>query len=103
MRDEPLKEIFTLVQKEINARNTYGDTALMLATRDGGNKDMVEALLDKGADVNARNTYGYTALMLAACYGNKDVEAVLINAEKITPERVLNFIRQMPSPPVAAL
>jgi hypothetical protein len=57
----------------------------------------------KGADINARNKYGYTALMLAAGSGRKDVVAVLEKAEQITPERVLNFIRQMPPKTVRRL
>jgi len=35
------------------------------------NPELVDLLIDKGADVNARDYRGYTALMAAAYYGNE--------------------------------
>ncbi len=39
---------------EINARNDYGNTSLILAAREG-NREVVAALVEAGADVNAAN------------------------------------------------
>ena len=43
-----------------------------------GNKELVESLIQQGADVNAQNKEGATALMLAAGKGNKDIAELLI-------------------------
>ena len=60
----------TLLDKgaDINAKNSNGWTALMLATL-GGCKNIVEVLVNKGADVNKKNNKGMTALMVAANKG----------------------------------
>ena len=50
----------------INARNSVGSTALMLAADQNINMWVVRHLLEAGADVNARNNNGSTALMAAA-------------------------------------
>lgn len=42
----------------------FGNTALIWAVQNN-NKEIVQMLLDKGADVNVKNIYGYTALMEA--------------------------------------
>nr|MBO6295302.1 ankyrin repeat domain-containing protein [Schwartzia sp. (in: firmicutes)] len=44
---------------DVNAKNKYGCTALMLASNPGA----VKVLIDKGADVNAKDNDGRTALM----------------------------------------
>ena len=49
---------------DVNAKDKYGDTALMGAA-EAGNTDVVRVLLDKGADVNAKSKDGVTALMYA--------------------------------------
>lgn len=49
----------------VNARDTRGNTPLMLAAVYGDAKSM-QLLLDRGADVNATNPAGATALMRAA-------------------------------------
>jgi ankyrin repeat protein len=49
-----------------------------------GHKDVVEALIGRGAEVNAQKTDGCTALMLAARMGHKDiVEALLAKSAKV--------------------
>jgi len=57
----------------ISKKNALGNTALACAA-DGGQKDMVKYLLEKGSDVNATNSTGLTALHFAAC-GNKTNQA----------------------------
>jgi ankyrin repeat protein len=44
----------------------------------GDHKEMVERLIDKGADVNARDEAGWTPLHYAAFSGHKDVAELLI-------------------------
>lgn len=51
---------------DVNARDAYGATTLMIAAN-SGNAEMVEALLAAGADVDAKDELGWTALM-KACY-----------------------------------
>ena len=48
----------------VNARNAFGNTALMNAAS-SGEVEMVRWLLIAGANVNAKNDSGWTALALA--------------------------------------
>lgn len=61
-----------LVEKynaNVNVKNKYGRTALMLA--DYSSYDIMKILLSNGADVHVRNSDGSTTLMLVAgCYDN---------------------------------
>jgi ankyrin repeat protein len=41
---------------DVNSRNRYGQTALMLAAH-GGNREMVEILIASGADLNVTAKY----------------------------------------------
>ncbi len=49
---------------EVNGKDKYGETPLMLASR-LGYPDIVQLLLEHGADPNARNLENQTALDLA--------------------------------------
>ena len=59
-----------------------GKTALMLAARHyhywNSNPEVIEALIDAGADVNAKGNDGWAALMSAASEGNAEVAEVLL-------------------------
>jgi ankyrin repeat protein len=46
----------------------------------GGYQEIVQALLNKGADVNAKANNGVTALMLASQNGHQEVKELLIKA-----------------------
>ena len=50
---------------DVNARNVYQGTALMIATGKFGHVRTVQLLLDAGADPNLRDKYGHTALWYA--------------------------------------
>ncbi len=68
---------------DVNARNEFGWTALMMAAG-SGTAESVKALLDAGADVNARDKDGRTALMRAAsggtAYGTAESVKLLLDA-----------------------
>jgi ankyrin repeat protein len=44
-----------------------------------GDVELVEMLIEKGADVDDRDVHGYTPLILAIQAGNTDIAKVLIN------------------------
>ena len=58
----------------------YGDTWLHCAVHGNCSKEVLQAVIDLGADVNATNKHNETALMLASRRGNVDAMNVLINA-----------------------
>lgn len=63
----------------INEQNYKGNTALMMASRNGA-KRIVKALCDtRGIDVNMKNGKGYTALMRAKKHGFSEVVRILLN------------------------
>ena len=56
-------------------------TALMAATADNENTEVIKILLKAGADVNEKNNHGLTALMIAALNNQKtEIVKTLINA-----------------------
>lgn len=63
---------------DLNYRNKYGSTALMLAAR--RHAKIAQALINAGADLNLQNRYGYTALIAAAVYGQLESSQALIHA-----------------------
>ena len=64
---------------DIDARNKYGMTPLMIAvTR--GHTPLVEWLIEHGADLDHTAKYGMSALMLAVVYGHLDMAEALTRA-----------------------
>jgi ankyrin repeat protein len=63
----------------INARDRYGQTALMIAARQGEVK-VVRLLLNYGAGLNYTAKYGLSALMLAVIGGHADIVGALVEA-----------------------
>jgi len=59
----------------VNAVDSHGRTALMLAAYNG-HESTVRALVELGAQVNAVDSHGQTALMLAAMDGHELVRAL---------------------------
>ena len=64
----------------IEAKNKAGQTALMLAAREGQG-DNVQLLIARGAKVNERSATGWTPLMLAAYNGQTSVVDLLLEAK----------------------
>ena len=65
---------------DVNAKNEYGQTALMWAASSENNLEVAKLLLQAGADANAKNNEGQTALMVAAFYGNSGIAQALLQA-----------------------
>ncbi|XP_062515475.1 ankyrin-1-like isoform X2 [Corticium candelabrum] len=79
---------------DINSRDKYGDTLLILACWEA-NKEMVKFLLSKSADVNGTGDDGFTALIVSALEGSEDIVDLLLNVKDInvmkkTNERLLS-------------
>jgi ankyrin repeat protein len=66
---------------DVNAKNTFGLTALMMASycgyTNGNYAEVVKLLLDKGADINVKNSKGETALVIAKDKGQKEIAGML--------------------------
>ena len=68
---------------DIDARNKYGMTPLMIAvTR--GHGPLVAWLIEHGADLDHTAKYGMSALMLAVVYGHLDMVEALARADART-------------------
>ena len=63
----------------VNAKNSDGYTALILASSNG-RTEIVAMLLEKGADVNAKDKYNATALIKASSNGHTEIVAKLLDA-----------------------
>ena len=68
-----------LAGREINARDRYGQTGLMLAAH-RGHQALLELLIENGADLNVTAKYGLSALMLAIVSGHKEIALRLVRA-----------------------
>jgi ankyrin repeat protein len=63
----------------VDARDRYGQTALMLAAH-AGHREIVEILIGHQANLNITAKFGLSALMLALVAGHADVARVLARA-----------------------
>jgi ankyrin repeat protein len=84
-----LVEILALVKRQINARDKYGNTPLILASRDGRTA-IAQELPKRGANPNAANNYGNTALILASRKGHKNVVKALLD-KRANPNAVNKY------------
>lgn len=64
---------------DIDARDRYGQTALMLAAH-AGQREVVETLIAYRANLNITAKFGLSALMLALVSGHEDVARLLARA-----------------------
>lgn len=65
---------------DVNVKNSYGATPLMLASQEG-HSESVKLLLAAKADVNARMPDGYTSLMFACQHGRGEIVTLLLEAK----------------------
>lgn len=61
---------------DVNARDRYGQTALILAAH-AGHREIVETLMAHRADLNVTAKFGLSALMLAIIAGHADIALLL--------------------------
>lgn len=64
---------------DVNARDHYGQTALMLAAH-AGQHEIVETLIAHRADLNVTAKFGLSALMLAIVAGHAEIANQLARA-----------------------
>lgn len=77
---EKLIDALLKAKVPIEAKNKAGQTALMLAAREGEYEN-VDLLIARGASINARDDDGWTPLMLAAYNGQTNAVGSLLNAK----------------------
>ncbi|MEM7473797.1 MAG: PQQ-binding-like beta-propeller repeat protein, partial [Planctomycetota bacterium] len=100
---------------DVNSGNAYGATALMFACSKG-QKEVVELLLERGADPNLKDTfYSATAMAWAAMKqqqeismtllkaGCKDVDTALMLAAMASKAEDIKMIREEHEPSIASL
>ena len=68
------------VGSNTNIVGTYGRTSLILAVYSDSSKEVLQAIIDHGADVNATDKNNYTALMIACWKGHVNAIHVLLKA-----------------------
>jgi ankyrin repeat protein len=68
-----------LSETDVDACDKYGQTALMIAAKDGRG-EVVAWLIERGCDLNHTAKYGLSALMLAVIGGHAGVARQLKNA-----------------------
>jgi ankyrin repeat protein len=64
---------------EIDARDRYGQTALMIAAHHG-HQALVELLIESGANLDVTGKYGLSALMLSVISGHGAIAEKLVRA-----------------------
>jgi len=64
---------------DVDARDRYGQTALMLAAH-AGHREVIEALIAHRANLNVTAKFGLSALMLALVAGHAEVARLLAKA-----------------------
>jgi len=66
-----------------NSRDKDGNTPLMWVVASDGSEELMEAIIDHGADINAQNFIGETALFVASSRGfSEKVELLLENGAR---------------------
>ena len=71
---------------DINAKDQHGQTALMIAARNGQGR-VVQFLVGQGADLDQTAKYHLSALMLAVIGGHLDIVRMLMQADADTGVR----------------
>lgn len=77
--DLPAVEAGLRAGLDVNARDSYGQTPLMLASLHG-HTAVVSVLIAHGADLDVTAKFGLSALMLAVVNGHEETARVLVRA-----------------------
>ncbi|CAB3383795.1 Hypothetical predicted protein [Cloeon dipterum] len=75
---EVIRWLVDKIKINVNTCNERGETALMLASIHGLSSDVLELLLDKGADVNKEDNSRRTALMYTVVHENLNLFPILL-------------------------
>ena len=78
-RTETVRYLVGLLQVDVNHKDNDGSTALLQAA-DENHADVVEVLIDAGADVDVKDEAGLSPLLLACLSGARAVVKVLLKA-----------------------
>ncbi|MCA1614837.1 MAG: ankyrin repeat domain-containing protein [Acidobacteria bacterium] len=84
--DLPRVEALLRDGAEVNARDAFGQTALIYAAG-AGHQTVAEELIDGGADIDARNRSNRSAFDLAEARGHAALAALLKNARLFVAAR----------------
>lgn len=76
-QDVNLIDIY-LLNFNINVQNIFGNTPLIYSSM-RNRIDIVELLLQRGADVNLQDNFGYTSLIWASYYGSIEIVKLLLH------------------------
>ncbi len=74
-----LKTMLEREEEDVNSRDRYGQTALMIVSR-SGHFDAARVLINAHADLDCTAKYGLSALMLAIINGHEEIARLLIEA-----------------------
>lgn len=70
LRTLQLHTLIAMSKKDLNCKDEFGNTPLILAAERPDNTAIIKLLLDNGAEINATNDLGRTALIEAASIGD---------------------------------
>lgn len=72
---------------DIDMKDRYGDTALIVAVRTRENLELVKLFLEYGADPNASDKKGWTPLHIASLFGHRDIAKLLLDRGAIVDRK----------------
>jgi ankyrin repeat protein len=82
IRDNDVEQVFSMLKDNPKApewRDRAGNTALMMAVINGSKRqEIIDMLVEFGADVNAQNNHGGNALARAAHFGHESTVRQLL-------------------------
>ena len=70
-KEDIIRDLSSLSKDELNKQ--------LLKACEQGLTNIVQWIIDAGADANAKNTFGRTALMYASRFGHKDIVELLLD------------------------
>jgi len=74
-----VRELIKTTFVDTTEGSVFGGTTPLIVAARYGHKDIVQILLENGANIDHQDNYGQTALMYAANFGLKDVVQLLLD------------------------